>query len=76
MRRRAEAEADLIGLKLMTLAGYNPRAAPNTFRLLAGAEAKAARAAALSCGLIPLDLLVGTAAYTAYTLCQYMHMYC
>lgn len=43
--RRAEVEADLIGLKLMALAGYEPRAAPNTFRLLARAEAaQAARA--------------------------------
>ena len=32
--RRAEAEADLIGLKLMALAGYNAEKAPETFRRL------------------------------------------
>ncbi|KAL0033706.1 hypothetical protein WJX77_001892 [Trebouxia sp. C0004] len=37
--RRAEAEADLIGLKLMGLAGYNPQLAPETFRRLAMGEA-------------------------------------
>ncbi|KAK9808087.1 hypothetical protein WJX73_004445 [Symbiochloris irregularis] len=36
--RRAEAEADLIGLKLMALAGYDPKAAPDTFRKLGQAE--------------------------------------
>ncbi|KXZ53123.1 hypothetical protein GPECTOR_7g1014 [Gonium pectorale] len=36
--RRAEAEADLIGLKLMALAGYDPALAPETFRLLEQAE--------------------------------------
>lgn len=29
--RRAEAEADLIGLKLMSIAGYNQEQAPKTF---------------------------------------------
>eukprot|EP00878_Enallax_costatus_P038940 GHUV01044441.1.p1 GENE.GHUV01044441.1~~GHUV01044441.1.p1 ORF type:complete len:139 (-),score=61.80 GHUV01044441.1:580-996(-) len=29
--RRAEAEADLIGLKLMSIAGYNQNKAPTTF---------------------------------------------
>lgn len=32
--RRAEAEADLIGLKLMALAGYNPDHAPTTFAIM------------------------------------------
>ncbi len=32
--RRAEAEADLIGMKLMALAGYDPANAPETFRRL------------------------------------------
>ncbi|PNW75988.1 hypothetical protein CHLRE_12g552001v5 [Chlamydomonas reinhardtii] len=36
--RRAEAEADLIGLKLMALAGYDPALAPQTFRQLDAAE--------------------------------------
>ncbi|KAG2430595.1 hypothetical protein HXX76_010113 [Chlamydomonas incerta] len=41
--RRAEAEADLIGLKLMALAGYDPALAPQTFRQLDAAEHAAAR---------------------------------
>ena len=36
--RRAEAEADLIGLKLMALAGYNADKAPETFRRLGAME--------------------------------------
>ena len=36
--RRAEAEADLIGLKLMALAGYNAEKAPETFRRLGAME--------------------------------------
>ncbi|KAK9837027.1 hypothetical protein WJX81_008114 [Elliptochloris bilobata] len=36
--RRAEAEADLIGLKLMALAGYNANKAPETFRRLGAME--------------------------------------
>ena len=36
--RRAEAEADLIGLKLMALAGYNAGKAPETFRRLGAME--------------------------------------
>lgn len=36
--RRAEAEADLIGLKLMAMAGYNPDKAPETFRRLGQME--------------------------------------
>ncbi|KAK9823136.1 hypothetical protein WJX72_000517 [[Myrmecia] bisecta] len=36
--RRAEAEADLIGMKLMALAGYNANKAPETFRRLASME--------------------------------------
>ena len=36
--RRAEAEADLIGLKLMALAGYNPDKAPEPFRRLGQLE--------------------------------------
>eukprot|EP00879_Flechtneria_rotunda_P004587 GHRR01004842.1.p1 GENE.GHRR01004842.1~~GHRR01004842.1.p1 ORF type:complete len:405 (+),score=137.00 GHRR01004842.1:287-1501(+) len=36
--RRAETEADLIGLKLMTLAGFNPHKAPEAFRLLASKQ--------------------------------------
>lgn len=35
--RRAETEADLIGLKLMALAGFNTRKGPEAFTLLAGA---------------------------------------
>jgi Zn-dependent protease with chaperone function len=33
--RRAETEADLIGLKLMALAGYNAAKGPEAFKLLA-----------------------------------------
>ena len=36
--RRAEAEADLIGLKLMALAGYNPEKAPDTFKRLGSVD--------------------------------------
>ena len=36
--RRAEAEADLIGLKLATLAGFNASKAPQTFQLLGQLE--------------------------------------
>ena len=36
--RRAEAEADLIGLKLMAIAGYNADKAPETFRRLGAME--------------------------------------
>lgn len=35
--RRAETEADLIGLKVMALAGYNPDKGPRAFELLAQA---------------------------------------
>lgn len=38
--RRAEAEADLIGLKLMALAGYNPDKAPTTFAEMEKYQAK------------------------------------
>eukprot|EP00891_Asterochloris_glomerata_P003063 jgi/Astpho2/3063/Aster-x0558 len=37
--RRAEAEADLIGMKLMALAGYDPSMSPETFIKLGKAEA-------------------------------------
>jgi predicted Zn-dependent protease len=33
--RRAETEADLIGLKLMALAGFNASKGPEAFKLLA-----------------------------------------
>jgi predicted Zn-dependent protease len=33
--RRAETEADLIGLKLMALAGFNAAKGPEAFKLLA-----------------------------------------
>ncbi|KAI8469119.1 MAG: hypothetical protein J3K34DRAFT_424786 [Monoraphidium minutum] len=36
--RRAETEADLIGLKLMALAGFNANKGPNAFKLLAQAS--------------------------------------
>eukprot|EP00879_Flechtneria_rotunda_P000699 GHRR01000816.1.p1 GENE.GHRR01000816.1~~GHRR01000816.1.p1 ORF type:complete len:507 (+),score=148.08 GHRR01000816.1:216-1736(+) len=38
--RRAEAEADLIGLKLMAIAGYNPNEAPKTFAKMEEYQAK------------------------------------
>jgi len=38
--RRAEAEADLIGLKLMALAGYNADLAPKTFAKMEEYQAK------------------------------------
>eukprot|EP00879_Flechtneria_rotunda_P011443 GHRR01011953.1.p1 GENE.GHRR01011953.1~~GHRR01011953.1.p1 ORF type:complete len:282 (+),score=105.25 GHRR01011953.1:421-1266(+) len=41
--RRAETEADLIGLKLMTLAGFNPHKAPEAFRLLASVSDRSRR---------------------------------
>lgn len=37
-------QADLIGMKLMALAGYNPEAAPETFRKLGAAEQAMRRA--------------------------------
>ena len=42
--RRAETEADLIGVKLMALAGYDASKAPEAFRVLAGASGGGGRA--------------------------------
>eukprot|EP00878_Enallax_costatus_P029878 GHUV01032444.1.p1 GENE.GHUV01032444.1~~GHUV01032444.1.p1 ORF type:complete len:240 (+),score=71.55 GHUV01032444.1:428-1147(+) len=46
--RRAETEADLIGIKLMALAGFNPNKGPEAFKLLASVSESSRRSGAES----------------------------
>ena len=58
--RRAEAEADLIGLKLMAIAGYNADKAPETFRRLGAMEVGGKMAGLAGSDTARMVLQVGT----------------